>query len=201
LHRRYTKARYGSALLTGEASAYYMFHPSSAARVAVTIPRVKLIALLRNPVDRAYSHYHMQVRKGRETLTFEDAIAREQERLQGEQEKMLALGDYQSFNYRRYSYLSRGLYAEQLARWMKLFPDEDLLVITTEDLESDPAKILKRTLRFLNVPDWEPERFRKYNGASYPAMKRATRHRMIEFFEPHNRRLGDLIGREFHWKG
>jgi Sulfotransferase domain len=198
-HRRYTKARYGAALLTGEASAYYIFHPSSAARVAETMPRIKLIALLRNPIDRAYSHYYLQVRKGREPLSFEDAIAGEQERLQGEQEKMLATGDYQSFNYRRYSYLRRGLYAEQLTRWMKLFPAEDLLVVRTEDLESDPAKILEHTLRFLNVPEWEPRRFAKHNGASYPAMKHETRRRLVEYFEPHNRRLGDLIGREFHW--
>ena len=199
LYRRYTEARYGSAALTGEASAYYIFHPSVAARVAATIPGVKIIALLRNPIDRAYSHYHLQVRKGREPLPFEEAIAGEQERLNGEQKKMLATENYESFNYRRYSYMTRGLYADQLARWMNVVPAEDFLVLRTEDLESDPAKVLKHTLRFLKVPEWEPKRFTKYNRASYPALKPETRRHLVAYYEPHNRRLGDLTGKEFDW--
>jgi hypothetical protein len=197
--RRYSKARYGCDGLTGEASPYYIFHPLSAARVATMLPRVKLIALLRNPVDRAYSHYHLQVCHGREPLSFEDAILREQERLKGEQNRILTDGDYHSYNYQRYSYVSRGLYVDQLARWLNLFPKDSLLVVRTEDLDNNPAAVLKHTLRFLNLPEWEPKRFAKYNGGSYPMMKHETRRRLIEYFEPHNQRLRDLVGKELDW--
>jgi hypothetical protein len=199
LYLRYTRARHGADALAGEASAYYMFHPWCPARVAATIPGVKLIALLRNPVDRAYSHYHLQVRKGREPLSFEEAVDGEEERLAGEQERMLADPGYASFNHRRYSYLARGRYAEQLERWMKLFPEDRLLVLRTEDLEEDPGKVLGQALRFLGVPDWAPARFAKHNRAAYPPMDGQTRRRLISYFEPHNRRLHELVGRDFRW--
>jgi hypothetical protein len=198
VYRRYTEARYGLAL-TGEASPYYLFHPASPARVAATIPGARLLVLLRNPVERAYSHYYLQVRQGREPLRFEDAIAREAERLAGEREKMLAVSDYESIGYRRYSYLARGLYADQLGCWMKMFPKEDFLIVRTEDLEADPGKILAQAFRFLNVPQYASSRFAKYNNGSYPPMNPTTRQRLVEYYEPHNRRLEELVGREFHW--
>ena len=199
LYSRYTRARRGAPGLTGEASVYYLFHPWCPTRVAATVPDVKLIVLLRNPVDRAYSHYQLQIRKRREPLSFEDAIASEEERLAGERDKMLADPAYASFNHRRYSYLSRGRYADQLAAWMTRFDEDQLLILRTEDLEEDPAKVLGQTLRFLNVLDWEPARFSRHNRAAYAPMDPRTRRRLIEYFEPHNRRLSELVGRDFHW--
>ena len=72
-YKRRLAVRYGRKILSGEASSTYMFHPMAPGRVKALLPDVKLIAILRNPVDRAYSDYHMQVRERRESLTFEDA--------------------------------------------------------------------------------------------------------------------------------
>ena len=72
-------------------------------RVSEVLPHVKIIVLLRNPVDRAYSHYYHEVRKKRETLSFEDAIKTEEERLRGEFEKLIKNERYKSSNYIHYS--------------------------------------------------------------------------------------------------
>src|SRR5439155_957892 len=126
--------------LTGEASPYYLFHPRVPKRVRELLPSVKLIVLLRNPCDRAYSHYHHEVRLGVEALPFEAAIEREGERLRGEPEKLLASDTYYSFNHQHYSYLARGVYIDQLLAWRgDLFPKEQLLILRSEDPYANPA--------------------------------------------------------------
>lgn len=210
--RQYVRTVRRQEFVTGEASVYYIFHPLASRRVFETIPGVKLIALLRNPVDRAYSHYQHEVRKGRETLSFEEAIEREPERLTGERERMLADERYDSFNVRYHSYLTRGLYADQLENWLTLFPRDRLLVIRSEDFFADPAAVLAQTLGFLGLSRWEPRTFPKYNYAGHPRltaatygyasyrkMDPATRRRLVDYFQPHNERLYELLCRDFGW--
>jgi len=139
--------------LTGEASPYYLFHPHAPARVAAMLPKVKLIVMLRNPADRAYSHFYHEVAGKHEKLSsFEEAIDCEEKRLAGELEKMQRDAHYQSFNHRHFSYLARGIYIDQLTVWMNSFPKEQLLLLRSEDFYADPGAILKRTLAFLNLP-------------------------------------------------
>ena len=96
-----------SGMVTGEATPYYIFHPTAPNCIAKVLPNVKLITLIRNPVDRAYSHYNHMVRVGREPLPFEEAIEHEAERLAGEEEKIIADPRYSTFNHLHYSYLAR----------------------------------------------------------------------------------------------
>src|SRR5215467_6288621 len=100
--------------LTGEASPYYLFHPHAPRRISAALLYVKLIVLLRNPVDRAFSHYWLEVKGRYESLSFEEAIRCEQERIAGECEKMVNDENYHSFKYRRFSYLTRGIYIDQI---------------------------------------------------------------------------------------
>ena len=188
-------------LITGEASPYYLFHPQAARRVAKTLPRTKLIVLLRNPIDRAYSHYQHQTRiKGVEPSTFEEGLDLEEQRLAGEADKLLKDDKYQSFNHRHYSYQARSRYIEQLLPWMSLFPKEQFLVIRSEDLYSDPVPIVKQTLEFLNVPTSGMRKdYKPFNDARYTKMAPATRERLIEYFKPYNARLYELLGRNFDW--
>lgn len=188
-------------VITGEASPFYLFHPHAARRAAATVPRAKLIVLLRNPVDRAYSHYHHQLRMGHETLpTFEEAIEAEESRLQGEKDRMLANEHYASLNYPRFSYLSRGVYVDQLPEWYRLFGGDRVLVLKSEDFFDRPLANLKRVMRFLDLPEWEPEtvkvRSKRY---SYTQMNLVTRQRLSDYFEPHNRKLYEFLGSDFGW--
>jgi hypothetical protein len=198
LHRTLVEQRLGAARIF-EASPYYILHPHAARRIRQVLPDVRLIAVLRNPVDRAESHYHHEVRRGRETLPFEEALEREPERLAGELERLTADETYASFNHRRYSYLARGRYAEQISVWRSTFPADRLLVLRSEDLFADPAAVVGRTLDWLGVSGPTHGAFKTFNQANYTHMPADTRRRLIDYFAPHNQRLYELLGRDMQW--
>src|SRR5437588_3272367 len=140
-------------LVTGEASSSYLFYPLAPKRVAESLPYVKLIVLLRNPVDRAYSQYYHAVEHSYGTLSFEEAVRDEEERIAKERARVLEDGRYDSYAFRHLSYLSRGIYIDQLQVWMSLFPREQFLILKSEDLYADPATACKQVLTFLNIPE------------------------------------------------
>ena len=187
-------------LVTGEATPGYLFFPQVPGRVRKTVPQAKLIALLRNPVDRAYSHYHHKVRIGKEAIPFEEAIDREEERLAGEVERALEDPRYYSYNLDQYSYLRRGIYVDQLKAWRSFFPEEQLLILRSEDLYEDAPAVVGRTLEFLGLPAMSTEGYAKYNAGGYAEqMDPALRERLVEYFRPHNQRLYEYLGRDFGW--
>jgi hypothetical protein len=186
------EARYLGRFVTGESTPYYLFHPLVPGRVRETVPNVKLIALLRNPVDRAYSHYHLQCRYGNERLSFEEAIARESERIDDREEPNLA--------HRNFSYLARGVYVDQLERWFALFPCEQILVLRSEDLFEEPIATMHAASDFLGVRRRRDAAPRPYNAASYPDLAPETRAFLGEYYREPNRRLYELLGRDFGWE-
>ncbi|MGF1472416.1 MAG: sulfotransferase domain-containing protein [Rubrobacteraceae bacterium] len=189
----------GRKVITGEASPYYMFHPLAARRAASTVPYAKLIVLLRNPVDRAHSDYQHKVRAGNEHLDFEQAIEAEEKRIRGEKEKMMADGDYISRNYRRYSYLSRGIYVDQLIEWHKYFPQDQCLILKSEAFFEDPGTTAKLVFDFLDLPEEEVDVEEILNKGTYSPMNPDTRQRLEDYFEPHNQRLYEYLGVDFGW--
>lgn len=186
---------------TADNSPYYLFHPLAPGRASRVVPGARLVALLRNPVDRAYSHYWHARRIGVEELTFEDALDRESRRLEGEEAKLLADSGYYSHNHQHYSYLARGLYAAQLRRWLEFYPRERLLVLRAEDFHRDPAGTLQTTLRFLGLPEvpLKAGPIRRHCAGEYPPMDARTRERLSRHFEPHNRELYRQLGVDFGW--
>jgi hypothetical protein len=189
----------GKPVITGEASPYYMFHPRTAPRLAATLPEARLIVLLRNPVDRAYSQYHHASRKNRETLSFEEAIAREPERLAGEAEKLLQDDRYFSFDHRYHSYLSRGIYVDQIQAFRRFFDEKQFLILKSEDFFSNTVDILRQTFEFLGVDNWVPPDLKPMNTGHYSQIKPETRERLRDYFAPHNKRLYEYLGRDFGW--
>jgi hypothetical protein len=186
----------GQAAVTGEASPSYLFHPAAPQRVKETLPQAKLIVLLRNPVDRAYSHHQMNVSKGVEPLSFEEAIAAEPERL-----RKLEAGTDEEWRVASFvSYLRRGLYTEQLQRWLAVFPPERFLILKSEAFFQRPDEAMQQTLAFLGLPPWRVDRYDVYNPGAYDTMRPETRARLREYFAPHNRQLYDLLGRDFGWE-
>lgn len=188
--------------ITGEASPYYLFHPAVPERVAQDLGpgRVKLVALLRNPVDRAYSQWNHETRKGNETLGFAEAIEAEDARLAGEEERLLADPTYHGENHRWFSYRSRGLYADQLERWFARFPRTDLLVLPSERFFEDTGAVLAEVFEHLGVPPVEVPHERNKNPGGYaPDRDREARDALAAWFEPHNARLFELLGERFDW--
>jgi Sulfotransferase domain len=197
-HREQARRR-GTNLVVGEASPDYMFHPHVPSRVAGLLPDVKLIVLLRNPVDRAYSHYWHQAKRGHEALSFEEAIDREEERLAGELDRVLADEHYVSYERHHHSYMTRGLYADQLAGWFKHFTLDQFLIERSEDFFADPARTFARVLDFLCLPSFEVADFEVFNAFAEGEMDASVRARLVEHFRPHNARLHGLLDRDFEW--
>lgn len=189
-----------TVMMTGESSAYYMFHPLAPQRIAETLPGARIILLLRNPVDRAFSHYQMNFRRRNESLSFEDAIQAEPERLDGEHERILAAPNYYSFHHDKHSYLARGRYAEQIRVWQSLFPPERLLIEESSDLFRNTAEVFNRVVDFLGLPRWQPSAFtNRFPGQYRARMNESTRASLTEYFRPFNSQLSELLGREFPW--
>jgi len=186
-------------ILVGEATAGYLFDPHAPGRVSHLLPNAKLIVMLRNPIDRAYSQYQVNVRNSCEPLSFEDAIAGEEGRIGGEREQLLKDEHYDAAGYRRFSYQSRGIYVDQLKVWMELFPKRHFLILRSEDYFAAPHLVCNQVARFLDLPEWELKEFAIKNKGSYDRMTAATRERLARFFAPHNQRLYEYLGRDFQW--
>lgn len=200
-HRDRVAEDLGYLPLVGEASPYYMFHPAAPDRVKAMLPDAKVIMLLREPVARAYSHYWDRVSTGFETLpTFEEAIAAEPARLATAEEAQFADPSYAHFSHEHHSYLARGRYGEQLARWSPLLDDDHLLVLEFERMKSDPEAMFGEVLDFLGLPPCGTIDFRARNERKQqPPLAAATRESLVDYFRPYNRQLVELTGREFSW--
>jgi hypothetical protein len=185
--------------VTGEATPYYIFHPVAPQRIAQDLPNAKIIILLRNPVDRAYSHYQHMVRARHEKLSFEDAIHEEEKRLDGEAEKISRDPNYPTSRHIYYSYASRGRYAEQLETWFNLFPREQFLILDSKELSANTSTAYLQTLEFLGLPAWEPQDFRNLKVGSYEALEPKIRQELADYFRPFNAQLYDLLDRKFDW--
>jgi Sulfotransferase domain len=194
------QARTTRRVIAGEASPYYLFHPLAAERASQAVPEARIIVLLRDPVERAYSHYKERVRHGAEPCrSFEEAIDREPERLRGETERILADPTYHSFAHEHYSYLSQGRYLDMLPRWLERFPHEQLLIMPSEELYADPQATLDRVLAFLGLPAWELRDRRPYNFHPADGMAATTRQRLAAGYVEHNRQLAELLGTRLDW--
>jgi Sulfotransferase domain len=198
--RERARSHVGGRAIAGEGSPYSLFHPLAAERVARDLPDVKLIVQLRDPVDRAYSHYKERVRHDAEPLSFEEAIQAEPERLRGEQERIISQAPhYHSFAHENWSYAAHGVYAPQLERWMGLIPRERFLILRSEDIYEDFAREYAKVVAFLGLPAWTPPDFPMLNYHPSADMDTDVRTRLQEYFAAPNARLAELLGRDFHW--
>ena len=199
--RRRQEHRIGAPTVVGEASPYYLFHPAVPARVAATLPEVRVIALLRDPVARAYSNFWDRQAFGTEDLpTFEQAIDAEPARLAGVDEQRLRTdARYYSADHDHHTYLARGRYAEQLRPWVELIRPDHLLVLRAEDLFDDPHRMFTAVQTFLRVPIRAGVPLGRYNSRPRPPMEPALRRRLTDYYRPHNAELYDLLGRDLGW--
>lgn len=183
--------------LSFEASPYYLFSARAPRRVAQSMPDVKLVVLLRNPVDRAYSHYLHTRRRGFEPLSFAAALQVEADRLS----RPGAGSERSQDPARLFSYVSRGKYAEQLERWLEYFSRDRLFVIRSEDLFSQPGATVTGLAEFLGITPVDAP-FKTYAATPREATSQLTpelRRSLCAQFAPHNQRLADLVGWPSAW--
>lgn len=198
--------------ITGEASPFYLLHPRAPERARQLLPDVKLLVVLRNPVDRAFSHYQHNVRKRvwaadktetptpREPLSFEDALDAEDARLRGEIERVGNEENYRSRALLLHSYQTRGLYAQQLERWFEVFPRERFFIVENDELAADAQHATARVLTFLGLLPIQLENAARKNVGGYRTeIAPQTRAALVEYFRPHNARLYELLGHRLDW--
>jgi|SRR5271169_364230 len=176
-------------LLVGDASPYYLFHPIAASRCFKLLPGARIIILLRDPVARAHSHYHHEVRGAWEPLSFEQAIEAESSRLANEPERLEADPLYRTFAHQHFSYLARGVYLHQINAWLRCYSSEQVLVLSSESFFEDPSAAYRRVLTFLGLPQWEPDKYRPQHVGKYNPIAPGTHESLIRYYAPYNQTL------------
>jgi hypothetical protein len=182
----------GSDLVTGEASTSYFIDPYAATRIAEALPAVKLILLLREPVDRAYSQYQMFKRFDWEQRSWEAVVAAELAALRTcpRDEADLAVARTAA---PRHSYLLHSAALPFLQRWCRLVPREQLLILQHEDLRRDPPGTLDRVYRFLGLPALALAGTEPVNEGRYPPMAPNIEQRLRDWFQPHQEALASFL--------
>ena len=189
-----------SEKLAGDNTPYYLFHPIVPQRAHSLCPDAKVIMILRNPINRAFSQYQMECRKGREVHTsFEAAIEGELERISMAKDELLAdpLGYHHTFE--NTSYLSRGIYMDQIEEWLKWYKRDQMLILISETFFESPETALEEVYTFLNINQTLPSDFKSYNVSNYDNMNEETRDDLRSFFKPHNERLEKFLGKKLNW--
>ena len=176
--------------ITGEASPFYIYDEQVITRVKQLFPDVKLIAMLRNPVERTISEYYHAVNHGLEKRTLDRLINIEKRQL-------ATLSRSQAMQ--NFGYLLNSIYVEKIAKWMNEFPAENMLIIESESFFQDTGSIMKEVYQFLGLPDQESDRHIRYNVGTYPSVAEDIREKLREFFIPYNRELEEYLGRKFSW--
>jgi hypothetical protein len=183
LHRRFAPARPGA--IAGENTPNYLYWPTAMPRIHAYNPAIKLITILRNPIERAFSQWNMQRARGIEPLDFIPALQEEAKRLR----------ELPPTEARRFAYLDRGRYASQLARVFRLFPKEQTLVLKYESFRARQREDLSDIFRFLGVK--VPIRFRSVEAHHIPyarPLRLEERAFVSELMRDENAQLEQLLG-------
>ena len=190
------KQREGVAI-TGEDTPFYFWNPVAAKRIQKLLPKIKLIIILRNPIDRAYSEYQDWASRESNPPSFETAIKNEID-MQRKYPSLITEKNFQVFNQEN-SYLLKGVYVDQLKIWAGLFPKEQIFTLSTENLNSEPIDTLESVFQYLNLPNYKIKSPQHQKQNKYAPMDPEIRKSLIEFFKPHNSRLFKFIGKTFDW--
>ena len=194
------RRRTGVPAQTFESSPYYMFHPLAPQRIERDLPGVKLIVLLRDPVERAYSAHAHELARGFETEPFERALELEESRLRGETERLREDPTYLSHHHQHNGYVARGQYIDYLEPLAARFGRDRLHVVDSHDFFSRPHDVYDQVLRFLALPDGDHPVFDQHNARPRSSMPEHLRARLREHFAPYDERLGEWLGEMPSWR-
>ena len=169
----------------GELCAEYLFRPVCISRIKIYNPEIKIISILRNPAERAFSHWQKNVNEGIEDMSFEAAIEYEKGHLD-------FLEEDQSARFR--NYLSRGMYAQQVHTLLQYFDPHQLLFIKSEDLRDDTEVMMYRILQFLGLPFLNIDRTPKNLGDYTSSMPTEVYNNLIDVFAPDIYSVEQMLG-------
>jgi hypothetical protein len=192
--------RVGGPVQTFESSPYYLFHPLATQRIAVDLPDAKVLVLVRDPVERAYSAYTHEHARGYETESFERALELEDERLAGAEAQLIADPHSRNFAHQHHGYVHRGRYIDQIERAVAALGAERIRVLDAEDFWSDPLPVWQEVADFLQLPAAPDPDVKQHNARPRSSMDPALRHRLAERFADSDERLARWWGRDPSWR-
>lgn len=190
--------RLGHPPATFEASPYYLYHPHAPARARQVVPDALIVAVLRDPVERAFSHWKER-RNHTEELGFEAALEAEEVRTAGVEAAMVADPDLISFAHRHQTYLDQGRYAPMLSRWFDAYGRDRVIVTAAEDFYADPQGFCDLITDRLDLPRHDLGRPEPFNAEPSADMAPATRRHLIQTLAPDMEAVERLLGRTMPW--
>ncbi len=170
--------------MTGEADPAYILDPFALEAIKNTIPHVKIIILLRNPADRAFSHYQHSARVGVEKLDFEEALAAENKRISRQWSNMMQGRPYHGLTIYHFAYLKTGHYGDQLEGVYRVFKPEQVLVLQSEAFFANTQYYFEKVLKFLGLSVATVDIRKKHNKGNYNALDERMRRRLEDYFGP-----------------
>lgn len=193
-----------------EATPSYLLDPHSAELLAEVTKDIKLIACLRNPIDRAYSWYTKgyhkmgNLTKANGSPSFEEVLKTEKHVMDKHWDAFAKSRNYDNewfFEFQIYwSFMRRGFYDEQIKRYYNFFPKKQILILCAEDFFHSPQRTVNLICQFLNIQKIKIGPIRKFNATKYrKAISPKTKDYLADVFKPHNERLFKLLGRRFDW--
>lgn len=195
-----SRRKHGTQALCFESSPYYLFHPLAGERIAASLPDVRMLILVRDPVERAYSAHAHELARGFETLPFEAALEAEAERLEGEEQRLRLEPEYESTAHRHQAYRQRGEYAPQVAKMAALLGREQVKVVDSHRFFETPGAVYSEVLDWLGVKQVRSPVFDKYNGRPRLEMPAHVRRALDEHFVPFDEQLTPWLGHEPSWR-
>lgn len=194
-------ARTGVPPVTFESSPYYLYHPLAAERIAADLPSVRLIVLVRDPVERAYSQHAHEVARGFEQVTdFATALSLEPVRLAGEAERLRADPGYRSHAHQHHAYRARGQYVDYLERLETLFGRDRIHVVDSAVFFTAPQRVYSGVLDFLGLPWLGAPRFERHNARPRAPLPEPLRASLDNHFRPYDQRLAAWLGHTPSWR-
>ena len=187
------REQHGVLPAVGEGAPYYMFHPTIPQRMHDVTPDARIIVVLREPMARAISHHNHEVARGNETLSLVDALEAEHERLEGEAEQIIADSTYVSKPHIWHAYVGRGQYAPQLQRYFDTFGREQVLVLDSAKLQSEPEATVRTATDFLGLPALTGGSYPQYNKRNHDGVDEAIRAKYGPRFDESNERLREIL--------
>lgn len=196
--RRTQESSAGGPVITGEGSPYYLTHPEAPGRVARDLPKVKILAVLRDPVMRTHSHWKERVREGQESLSFTDALDAEQDRV-GSDAGKLADPRFYSYAHEHQTYLGQSRYGSAVERWQQHVPAEAICLVRSEDYYADPVGELDRVAEFLGIRPGFFTSGKARNAAPGADLTDAERNQVQDLLRPDAQLLRNLTGISWDW--
>ena len=201
LSKRFREFRTNSPVISGEFTSTYMYHSFVPERIFNLIPSIKLIVILRNPVDKVYSAFSQQFQFKEFTSSFEEYIESEMKRIkiiENEPNFKTFNEDFESIAVP--NILRHGIYHTYLKKWLDIFSKKQIYIVDSKDLHDNTQETLDNIFKFLEIPSSNISDTSKVNVGKYSKMDTSTRRGLLDFFSPHNDKLNNLLGTQFDWR-